>query len=129
MKNLIIIILSFTVSSIFAKDYLIYSIENELPMGIPDEQVRKNFYINMGNEQGLAKGSKLNVYRTISRKNPYDISERINYQIKLATIEVIHTESQAAIAKLDTLNNNSRSPTTDINHIMIGDKVKIDIDN
>ena len=73
-----------------ARDYQIYSIMQDVPMGNEKEIVRKNYYINMGTSQGLSKGSSLDVYRALSLQNPYDGSNRVNYKVKVGTLEIIH---------------------------------------
>ena len=53
---LIMATLVFTASMAIAKDYVIYSISQDIPMGYPKEVLRKNFYIDMGKNQGVVKG-------------------------------------------------------------------------
>ena len=44
---LFILALTFTASMAIAKDYVIYSIAQDLPMGNKGEVISKNFYVDM----------------------------------------------------------------------------------
>jgi hypothetical protein len=63
---LFLIAFTFTTSLAIAKDFVIYSIAQDIPMGNKDEVIRKNFYVDMGSSQGVKKGSVLEVYRVVS---------------------------------------------------------------
>jgi hypothetical protein len=75
----------------FSRDYIIYSVAQELPMGVENEKLKKNYYINMGNNQGLEQGTVLDVFRVISRLDPYETKKRYNYKVKIGEIEVVHS--------------------------------------
>src|SRR5690606_27379317 len=102
---LLIVSFLFTASMAIAKDYIIYSIGHELPMGNPDQKVRKNFYVNMGANQGLENGSILDIYRQQSQLDPYTTKKRYNYKIKIGELKVIHAEEDAAIGTLHSFVN------------------------
>lgn len=111
--------------NLFARDYLIYSISQDLPMGEDKEIIRKNYYINMGQTQGLNKGTKLNVFRRLSKLNPYDNEKRINYNVKVGELEIIHADDTAAIAVSSNINVASNDPIVDLKYFMIGDTVSV----
>ena len=110
-----------------AKDYIIYSIAQEIPMGEKAEVIKKNYYVNMGSKQGLKNGTVLNVYRNISRLDPYESKKRYSYRVKIGELEVLHSEGQAAITSLVDLDKRSKSPLFDIDGLMIGDTVEVKI--
>lgn len=113
--------------SLHARDHLIYSIAQDIPMGYENEIIKKNYYINIGNNQGVNSGAKLDVFRVISKVDPYDNQKRINYNVKIGTLEVIHSDDEAAIATLDSFENEKKSPLLDINNFMIGDAVSVNV--
>lgn len=115
----------FTASMSFARDYIIYSIVQELPMGEPNEVVKKNYYINMGKQQGVAKGTTLDVYRNISRIDPYATKKRYNYKVKVGQLKVVHTEDNAAIGSLEKIQNAEDDALVEIENLMIGDEVSV----
>lgn len=114
-----------TASMSFARDYMIYSIVQELPMGEPNEIVKKNYYINIGKQQGVAKGTTLDVYRTVHRVDPYATKKRYNYKIKVGQMTVVHTEDNAAIGSVDSVQNGKDDALLEIENLMIGDEVSV----
>jgi hypothetical protein len=115
----------FTASIGFARDYIIYSISQEIPMGEDNEVLKKNYYINMGTQQGVEVGNVLNVFRSISRQDPYESKTRYNYTVKVGELKVLHAEDNTAIGKLQSLRNGEDTPLFEINNFMIGDKVDV----
>jgi len=110
-----------------AKDHLIYSVSEDLPMGEEKEITRRNYYVNIGAAQGVSKGTTLNVFRRISKSNPYDNKRRVNYNVPIGQLEVIHVEEGAAIGYIKTINKAIKDPIFDINNFMIGDHVSVNI--
>ncbi len=123
---LLIISLSFSISS-FCRDHLIFSVAEDLPMGFDNEVLRRNYYVNIGKNQGVTRGTTLNVYRVVSKANPYDNKKRINYQIPIGQLEVLHSEDDSAVTSLKKLYKEVRDPIFEINNFMIGDHVSVHI--
>lgn len=96
-------------------------------MGEKDEVIRKNYYINMGEKQGISNGTKLNVYRRLSKFNPYDNKKRISYKVKVGELEVIHSDNGSSIARSLKFNSGEMAPITDLKYFMIGDNVSINV--
>jgi hypothetical protein len=127
MKLLALIFLILSVQSVFARSYVIFSMTQDLPMGLENEIVRKNYYINMGSSQGVKKDSVVDVFRIISVQNPYDNKKRVNYKVKIGELKVLHSSGDASIA---TLNQYEKEdvPIFELNQFMIGDHVAINVD-
>jgi hypothetical protein len=127
MKLLVILFTMLISQGISAKSYVIFSMAQDLPMGEENEQVRKNYYVNMGSGQGVKKDSILNVYRIISVQNPYDNKKRVNYKVKIGELKVVHTSDEAAIAMVNRYEKGP-TPIFELNQFMIGDHVSISVD-
>lgn len=110
-----------------AREHQIYSIAQEIPMGYKDEIIKKNYYVNMGQNQGVSSGTVLDVYRIISILNPYDNQRRMNHRVKIGEIKVLHAEDDAAIGTLVKFENNSETPLFEIRNFMIGDHVSVSV--
>lgn len=108
-----------------ARDHLIYSVAEDLPMGEENEVLRRNYYINIGTNQGVTPGTILSVYRIISKMNPYDNKKRINYKIPIGQLEVVHSEDEASVATIKKLHMSVKDPIFEINNFMIGDHVSV----
>ena len=127
LQALIVLSSMLLATSIYARDYIIYSIAHEIPMGHKDEVAKKNFYINIGDKQGEEKGTVLDVYRMISRLDPYQSKQRYNYNVKIGELEVLHSENDMAIAHSRQVLTGERDPLFEIKNFMIGDKVQVHV--
>jgi len=123
LPALLMIVLTFTASMAIAKDYVIYSISQDVPMGHKNEVIRKNFYLDMGKNQGVSKGSILDVFRVVSVLDPYENKKRFNHKIKVGEIKVLHSEDGSSIGVLSKLEAPEETPLFEISNIMIGDVV------
>ncbi len=85
----------------------------------------KNFYINMGSQQGIREGSLLDVYRIISRLDPYEDKKRYNYRVKIGEVKILHTEENSSIAATNKMFLTKDNPLFEIKNLMIGDHVDI----
>ena len=121
------LIFMFTASMGFARDFIIFSIVQDLPMGYEEEVVNKNFYVNIGSNQGVAEGTTLDVFRTISRLDPYKRKQRYKYKIKIGELQVLHSEKDSAIATLKETNVGKDLKVYDIGSFMVGDKVNVSV--
>lgn len=127
MKRLTLLLLIFLSQSALARSYVIFSMAQDLPMGFENEEVRKNYYINMGSGQGVKKDSILDVFRIVSIQNPYDNKKRVNYKVKIGELKILHASDEAAIAKVHSYEKDD-APIFELNQFMIGDHVSINVD-
>lgn len=114
-------------TSVSAKTFLIYSVTQDLPMGVEGQILKKNFYVNMGAGQGVKKGTVLDVFRVTSMPNPYDQRKRVNHKIKIGELKVINASDEGSIAVLKGLEEED-VPVLEVNHFMVGDQVSVNVD-
>ncbi len=112
-----------------AKDYQIFGVDQDISMGFEKEILAKNYYVNIGSNQGIAKGSVLEVFRNINRYNPYENKKRANFHVKIGEIQIVHTEGDIAIATLKELKTAEADLSVEVDGLMIGDQVMIKIKN
>lgn len=127
MKLLLALFTLFITSGVSARSYVIFSMVQDLSMGVENETIRKNYYVNMGEGQGVKKDSVLNVYRIISVQNPYDNKKRVNYKVKIGELKVLHTSDEASIASVNSYEK-EKAPIFELDQFMIGDHVAINVD-
>lgn len=128
MKCFVFLLSLILTSGASARSYVIFSMAQDLPMGLENEVIRKNYYINMGTGQGIKKDSILNVFRIISIQNPYDNKKRVNYKVKIGELKVLHASDEAAIAMVKQYEKEEESPIMELNQFMVGDHVSINVD-
>lgn len=105
-------------------DFIVYGVYRPIDLGVAGEEPQKDYYVNMGSSQGLAKGATLEVYR---RSATYDLGAQKLYQdvtFPIATLKIIHVEGNAAIARLDKMNPTDKTPAISPRAVMVGDIVR-----
>jgi hypothetical protein len=106
-------------------DFVVYSVIKALDMGNPGEVPQKDYYVNMGTAHGLNDGATLEVVRKVPT---YDLESQKLYKdisFPIATLKVIHVESNAAVARLEKMNPPEKTPVTSPMAVMIGDFVRV----
>jgi len=111
-----------------ARSYMIYSVAQDLPMGFEQEKIRKNFYVNIGMNQGVKPGTELSVFRVMTRQNPFSTEKSVTFKVKVGELKVIHSEKEDAIAIFSKLNGDS-DIYFDGNALMVGDHVDVKIND
>lgn len=102
---------------------LIYSVYQQIPMGNPGESILKDYFINMGTQQGIKTGDRMTVYRKFST---HDLTNNRIFKdviFPFATIRIIHTEDSVAIARFESANVPEKTPLIEPNAISVGDIV------
>lgn len=127
MKILLLLTTLLISQNLWARSYVIFSLAQDLPMGIENEVIRKNYYVNMGKGQGVKKDAILDVFRIISVQNPYDNKKRVNYRVKIGELKVIHSSDDASIAVVNEYVKED-VPVFELSQFMIGDHVAINVD-
>ncbi len=115
--------LTFTPQS-YASEFVVYSIYRGLSMGNLDEIPDKDYYVNMGSDQGLREGSILEVLRRVST---YDLLNEQFYRdltFPIAKLKVIHAENKASVARLDRFLPAANTPVMTPRAVMVGDQVR-----
>lgn len=110
---------------ILAADFVVYSVYKPIDLGNPGEIPQKDFYVNMGSENGLKNGTSLDVIRKVST---YDLlSEKLYKDVRfpIAKLKVIHVEPNAAIARIDKILPADKTPAVGTRAVMVGDAVQI----
>lgn len=113
----------------FSRDHQIYSVSEEVPMGYENEILKKNYYVNIGENQGVRKGTVLDVFRVISKLNPYENQKRINHRVKIGELQVLHADDEAAIGAFKEINDGREDPLFEIENFMIGDHVSVSVND
>ncbi len=127
MKFLVLFISLTLTQSLWAKTFVIFSMNQELNMGVEEKPLRKNYFVNMGTNQGVKKDTVLDVYRIISVLNPYDNKKRVNYKVKIGELKVITSSEDAAIAFVEEYLPKEETPIFDLEQFMVGDHVAISV--
>ena len=107
---------------------MIYSVAQDLPMGVENEKIRKNFYVNIGSNQGIKNGTELSVFRIMTRQNPFSTEKSVTFKVKVGELRVVHSEKEDAIAVFSKLNGDT-DVYFDGNALMVGDQVDVKVND
>lgn len=115
----------FIPSALAVDTAIIYSVYKGIDLGNPNETVEKDFFVNLGTNQGIEIGTVLEV----ARKSPsYDLTTEKLYKdliFPFALIKVIHAEKDASIARLEKLYPANKTPVITPRSVIVGDFVRI----
>ncbi len=127
-KFLVLLILSLFIQASVARDYVVYSVSHELPMGDKEpSKLRKNYYLNIGSEDGISIGTTMDVFRIISQTDQFRDKKMFNHKVKIGELQVLHAEPSTSIANIKKMYLDDSYPLLDIESVMIGDHVAITI--
>lgn len=113
-------------TTVSANAFMIFNVSQDLPMGVEDEVIRKNFYVNLGSKQGVRKGTVLDVFRIVSVLNPYDNRRRINHKVKMGQVKVLHASDESAITTFYKFEKDT--PVFELDQFIVGDHVAVNTD-
>ncbi len=108
-----------------AAEFNVYQVYRPIDLGETNIAPPKDIYISMGSEQGLKKGSTLDVYRRISSFDNMSQRHMGDHMIPVGKIRVIHVDDKTAIARSDRFVSIEQEPALLPQAIMIGDVVRI----
>jgi hypothetical protein len=115
----------FTPSALSDDTAIVYSVFKGIDLGNPNDTVQKDYFVNLGTNQGIKVGTVLEV----ARKAPsYDLTTEKLYKdliFPFAQIRVIHAEKDAAIARLEKLYPQDKTPVLIPRSVIVGDLIKI----
>lgn|GEM_PF-1543441 len=108
----------------FGDDAFVYNIIRGIDLGNEGETPHRDFYVNLGAAQGVREGDALEVLRRVPS---YDATNQKLYRditFPIARLRVIHSEPNAAIARLDKMLDGAKVPVIEPSSVMIGDLVR-----
>ncbi|MGK5089515.1 hypothetical protein WDW86_18340 [Bdellovibrionota bacterium FG-2] len=108
-----------------SEDSTVYSVFRGLDLGNAGEAPQKDYYVSAGTVSGVHEGTVLEVFR---KNTTYDtLTEKLYREVTfpIATLKVIHAESHVAIARLEKMLPQEKSPAISPVAVMLGDIVRI----
>ncbi len=130
MNILFLLVTALSISfsqQVMAKNYMIYSLAQDIPMGDGSPQ-KKNYYVNIGMQQGVKVGTELTVYRMLNRTNPYATDKNVTFKVEVGELRVVHAEEENAIAEFSKSKADSKV-FIEIPSLNIGDHVGVKTTN
>lgn len=107
-----------------ANEHTVYEVFRPIDLGESDRPPPRDIFVNMGSNDGLKKGSILDVYRKISSFD--NLTEKVagDHIIPVGRLKVIHSDAKTAIARVEKFVSVEQEPALLPQTVMIGDLVK-----
>ncbi len=107
-----------------ATESVVYQVFRPIDLGYGAEPPPKDFYVGLGQKNGLKRGSILDVYRKTASFDAVTQKHAGDHMIPVARIKIIHVENATAIGRLDEYVSMSMEPVLSTQAIMVGDWVR-----
>lgn len=89
------------------------------------EKVYPDYFINGGTKLGLQSGAVVSVVRRVPVHDPFLNSSIGDFRIKVADVEIIHSDGEKAIARLVNIDRRAERPMVKYDSIMVGDRLDL----
>ena len=89
------------------------------------EIVYPDYFINGGTKLGLDKGSVVSVVRRVPVHDPFQNASIGDFRIKVAEVEIIHSDREKAIARLLQIDRTAERPMVKYDSVMVGDRLDL----
>jgi hypothetical protein len=107
-----------------AKGPQIFDVRRSLPLE-SDEDVVKDFYINVGPESGLKKGVYVSVVRELPIHNPIQNKQQAELLVPVGKLKVIDVQRGITVARLESELSDDERPTLEFEGVMVGDYIDL----
>lgn len=96
----------------------------DFPM-VDGETIQKDFYVNIGTNQGVKSGSTLVVYRGVTTSDNLAQKSAQKIRFPVAKLKVIHSEGSVAVARVAEILPIATTPLSGYTNVMVGDEVEL----
>ena len=128
MKTCILLAALLLSGVVWGDEFVIYAVAQEVPMQNNTPPPAKNYFVNLGTNQGIKPGTILNVERMISEIDPFKAHKRFNHQVKIGELKVIHSEDESSIATAINYDVTAKGLSPEYTALMIGDRVQVKLE-
>lgn len=130
MMGLIVKIFVFILSgSYFAcgevsKEAVVIQVRKKLQLH-PKERIYRDYYVRGGKALGLVPGTQVEVVRRLAVHDPFANSSVGDFYVKIADVEVIHSDHGKSIVRLMGVDRQVQRPMLHYDAIMVGDRLNL----
>lgn len=107
-----------------APDHIVFGVKTEIPMA-DDERPRRDFYMNIGTNQGVKVGSVLDVFRSVTSSDNINNRSARNVVFKFAKLKIIHAEDDISVGRIIEILPPAKTPIGEYPTVIVGDRVAI----
>jgi hypothetical protein len=118
------ILLATCYASADSKTYSVFDIKKTTPLH-NNQKVFRDYYVNLGSDQGAKAGSILAVYRRQGVVDYYRNVLHDDLLVPVAHMKVIMAQKTMSVARLESLTPAKQIPVLEFNAVMLGDRVQL----
>lgn len=111
-------------SALAAEAYSVFDIKKTIPLN-SHQKVYRDYYVNLGSEQGARPGSILAVYRRQGVVDYYRNTLHDDLIVPVGHMKIIQAGKDMSVARLESLVSAKQIPVVEFNSIMLGDRVEL----
>jgi len=122
MKKFLILLL--LAPSTTLANHQVFGVRTDFPMN-DDQQQFRDVYVNMGTDQGIKVGSRLDAFRVLTTVDEINQRTGRNISFRIAKLKVIHAEGDVAVARVVEMLKPESTPIGNYTNVMVGDIVEV----
>jgi hypothetical protein len=108
----------------WAKEATVFDVRRPLAME-NNEILPKDYFINVGEADGLKAGMTVTVFRRQSMHDPFLNKSPGDLVVVVGYLKIIHSQSDMSVARLEKVESRDNLPTLEFEAVMSGDKVDL----
>lgn len=106
-------------------EYSVYQVFRQIDLGLSPVPPPQQIFINMGAEQGVKKGTMMDVYRKLSSFDLLTQKHVGDHLLPIGRIKVIHVDDTTSIARIDKFVSADTEIILHPQAVMVGDFVRV----
>ena len=107
-----------------APEHIVFGMKTEIPMSTTDKP-RKDYYMNIGTNQGVKQGTLLDVFRTVTTTDDLNNRSAANIMFRVAKVKVIHAEGEISVGRISEILPPIDVPIGAFPTVVVGDRVAV----
>jgi len=115
----------FFATQALAEEHTVYQVYRPIDLGESEVAPPKDVFVSIGADQGVKKGTVLDVYRKVSSFDNLTQKHMGDHLIPVGRIKVLHAEEKNSIARVDRFVSIDSEPALLPQAVMIGDLVRV----
>lgn len=104
--------------------YSVFDLKQTVPLN-NKQKVFRDYYVNLGSDQGAKAGSILAVYRRQGVVDYYRNTLHEDLLVPVAHMKIIQAGKTMSVARLASITPSKQIPVVEFNSVMMGDRVEL----
>jgi len=120
----LLILFSFHIEAQSLRAFAVFDVRKSLPL-TGKEGTFRDYYVNLGTDNGAKVGSILSVKRRLPVIDVYRNQAQGDLVVEIAKLKVIHSQASMSVGRIVSLVNPKSIPVVQYESVMMGDQVEL----